>query len=209
MGSSFQSAGVCLLGCLFLLPLLIGNGAGTPPTSAETTSMQKPATLPSMQRTTPLEAEVKAEIPLRLMIPSIQVDAPIETVTTTAEGNLATPIQHPWDDAGWYSPGTLPGQMGSAVIDGHLNRPGGAPAVFWNLKQLRIGDAVLVFTSTGITHHFHITRVAAYQPQDAPMEEIFGNTNGRYLNLITCAGVWVASQGQTTQRLIVFATFDS
>ena len=51
-------------------------------------------------------------------------------------------------------------------------------------------------------------QVAFYSPQDAPIQEIFGNEAGTYLNLITCAGDWIASQHQTTLRLVVYTTLD-
>ncbi len=142
--------------------------------------------------------------PVRLLIPAIQVNAPIEAVGIDASGNLATPTRSPWLDTGWYSGGPLPGARGSAVIDGHLDRPGGSPAVFWFLRQLHAGDIVTVEESDGQTLRFRVTDVEYYQPQNAPLQQIFGNTSGQYLNLITCAGDWVPTQKQTTLRLVVY-----
>jgi sortase (surface protein transpeptidase) len=132
------------------------------------------------------------------------VDAPIEAVGIDASGDLATPTRSPWLDTGWYSGGPLPGAKGSAVIDGHLARPGGSPAVFWFLRQLRAGDLVEVQESDGQTLRFRVTDVEYYQPQNAPLQQIFGNTSGQYLNLITCAGDWIPTQKQTTLRLVVY-----
>ena len=53
-----------------------------------------------------------------------------------SDGDLAVPTQNPWDGVGWYQYGPYPGARGSAVIDGHLDRPGGYPAVFWRLHQI-------------------------------------------------------------------------
>ena len=145
--------------------------------------------------------------PVRLLIPAINVNAPIETVGLDG-GNLATPTQTPWDGTGWYNLGPRPGEMGSAVIDGHLDRPGGAPAVFWNLRELHIGDQITVVDSQGQQMHFHVTRVEAYSPDAAPTQAIFGDTSGRYLNLITCAGLWIPSQHQTTLREVVYSALD-
>ena len=111
-----------------------------------------------------------------------------------------------WDDVGWYQTGPVPGQRGSAVIDGHLDRPGGYPAVFWRLRELHAGDTVIVMNAQGKAVHFHVTQVAFYAPQAAPLQEIFGNGGGTYLNLITCAGDWIPDQHQTTQRLVVYTT---
>ena len=72
----------------------------------------------------------------RLIIPVIQVNASIEPVGVLSDGDLAVPTQNPWDGVGWYQYGPYPGARGSAVIDGHLDRPGGYPAVFWRLHQI-------------------------------------------------------------------------
>lgn len=144
--------------------------------------------------------------PVRLLIPSIMVDASIESVGVLPNGDLETPTVKHWDDVGWYQTGPVPGQRGSAVIDGHLDRPGGYPAVFWRLRELHAGDTVIVMNAQGQAVHFHVTQVAFYAPQAAPLQEIFGNGGGTYLNLITCAGDWIPDQHQTTQRLVVYTT---
>src|SRR5579863_6103654 len=152
------------------------------------------------------KAPISAALPVRLVIPAIGVNAAVERVGIVANGDLATPTGHPWDDVGWYDLGTLPGERGSAVIDGHLDRPGGYPAVFWYLRNIHVGDAVFVTEKDGKQLRFHVTRIAYYTPQDAPLQDIFGNRSGNYLNLITCAGDWIPSQGQTTLRLVVYTT---
>src|SRR5712691_8554465 len=79
-----------------------------------------------------------------LIIPTIGVNASIEPVGVLSDGDLAVPTQKPWDGVGWYQYGPYPGAQGSAVIDGHLDRPGGSPAVFWKLRSLHIGDSIMV-----------------------------------------------------------------
>jgi sortase (surface protein transpeptidase) len=152
-------------------------------------------------------SKVKAN-PARLLIPVIGVNAPIEVVGVTPHGDLAVPARNPWMDAGWYGSGPRPGERGSAVIDGHLDRPGGNPAVFWRLRDLHIGDEVMVIDAGGSTLRFHVTGTAFYSPQDAPVQEIFGNETSAYLNLITCAGDWIPSQHQTALRLVVYTSLD-
>lgn len=141
-----------------------------------------------------------------LSIPSVGINAPIENVGIASDGTLAVPAQQPWTDVGWYQYGPFPGSKGSAVIDGHLDRPGGSPAVFWNLKNMHIGDIVTVTNAKGQTWHFKTIAMNYYAPDAAPLSVIFGNTSGTYLNLITCAGTWILSQKQTTLRLVVYTT---
>ena len=145
-------------------------------------------------------------IPVRLVVPAIEINASVESVGIRSDSDLATPTQHPWEDAGWYDMGPLPGERGSAVIDGHLDRPGGYPAVFWRLRDIQVGDDVQVIGSAGKAVHFRVTRIAYYRADQAPLQDIFGNLGGRYLNLITCAGDWIPGQHQTTLRLVVYST---
>ncbi len=144
---------------------------------------------------------------VRLLIPAIGVNAPVESIGVRPDGTMETPAQRPWNDVGWYNSGPRPGERGSAVIAGHLDRPGGNPAVFWRLRDLRIGDSVLVVDASGKTLRFHVTRIMFYQPQDAPVQDIFGNTAGSFLNLTTCAGDWIPTQHQTALRLVVYTSF--
>ena len=143
---------------------------------------------------------------VRLSIPAIGVNAPIESVGVRPDGAMETPGQHPWNDVAWYSAGPRPGERGSAVIAGHLDRPGGTPAVFWRLRDLHVGDSVLVVDAHGKTLRFHVTRMLYYPPQAAPVQDIFGNTAGSFLNLTTCAGGWIPTQHQTTLRLVVYTS---
>ncbi len=144
----------------------------------------------------------------RLVIAAIGVNAPIEPVGVLPDGTMSPPTQDPWNDVGWYDGGPRPGEQGSAVINGHLDRPGGSPAVFWHLKQLHQGDKVIVVDTQGKTLHFHVTRIRFYAPQQAPVQDLFGNTAGRFLNVLTCAGVWRPGEHQTSLRLVVYTSLD-
>jgi len=187
-----------------------GQGLTSQPAPKPEMSPQTASTPPAHHTTnavviaaTPVRAN-----PARLLIPSIGVNALIERVGVTPGGDLAVPQQDRWDDVGWYAGGARPGERGSAVIDGHLDRPGGSPAVFWRLRDMRVGDEVMVVDAAGKTLKFHVKEIGFYPPQDAPIQQIFGNNSGTYLNLITCAGDWIPSQQQTTLRLVVYAALD-
>ena len=197
---------------VLLLFLLTGCGATT---QATTVSATKPIAterpIPTPTRAIPTfvvspVVTVSASVPAHLIIPRIGLDAPVENVNIQPNGDLGTPVQNQWEGVGWYSNGPRPGEAGSAVIDGHLDRPGGYPAVFWYLRYVQVGDMIMVVDTNGKTLHFRVTRTAAYPPLAAPLQEIFGDTGGTYLNLITCAGTWIPTQHQTTLRLVVYTT---
>lgn len=139
-----------------------------------------------------------------LIIPTIGVNASIEPVGVLSDGNLAVPTRNPWDGVGWYQYGPYPGAQGSAVIDGHLDRPGGSPAVFWKLRNLHIGDIIMVVNPGEKSLHFRVINMKYYAPDNAPLQTIFKNMTGTFLNLITCAGQWIPNQHQTTLRLVIY-----
>src|SRR6266480_3445478 len=156
----------------------------------------------------PTASPVPPPLPfVRLLIPSIGVNASIESVGVRPDGTMETPAQRPWNDVGWYNSGPRPGERGSAVIAGHLDRPGGNPAVFWRLRDLHTGDSVLVIDASGKALRFQVTRIIFFQPQDAPVQDVWAIRLGAFLNLTTCAGDWIPTQHQTALRLVVYTSF--
>ncbi len=140
----------------------------------------------------------------RLLIPAIGVDAPIEMVGQDAQGRMGVPTVNQWNGVGWYQNGTVPGTQGSAVIDGHLDTNTGAPAVFWKLRALHVGDLVTIKDKAGHKVQFRVFKLQSYELSQAPLDQIFTKNDGTYLNLITCSGNWDYSQNQFNQRLVVF-----
>ncbi len=125
----------------------------------------------------------EAGVPVRLTIPAINVDARIEAVGLTPDDAMDTPN----DSLGtaWYQLGPRPGEQGNAVIAGHVDTVGGE-AVFWNLRRLAPGDAIIVTSDDGIAHQFAVTGSEKYALGSAPLAAIFGPTDGVHLTLITC-----------------------
>jgi LPXTG-site transpeptidase (sortase) family protein len=141
------------------------------------------------------------DLPVRLRIAAIGVDAPIVSVGLTSDGFMESPAGPV--DTGWYRPGARPGQYGSAVIAGHSGFKTG-PAVFDNLTKLRVGDRILVIDDQGQSIVFRVRQTRQYN-WDERVDEIFFRDNGRYLNLITCTGPWDSAAGSSTKRHVVFA----
>jgi len=140
--------------------------------------------------------------PIRLQIPSINIDAAIEHVGNTPDGEMAVPSDT--EKAGWYEPGVSPGDKGGAVISGHFNGKDGKPGLFKDLVNLKQGDMILVTNELGITSTFKVRESRTYNPGYA--EEVFSpKDNGTHLNLKTCDGIWDSVKGSFTKRLVVFA----
>lgn len=143
--------------------------------------------------------------PVRLMIPSIRVNAPVEKKGLASDGTLDVP-KGPATVA-WYQYGPRPGDAGSAVITGHYGPwRTGARSVFDNLNKLRKGDIVKVQDDKGNLLSFKV-REKKLLSKDAPAAEvsrIFNKNNGTHLNLITCSGTWLPRLKTYTERLVIF-----
>jgi sortase A len=151
----------------------------------------------------PVDKTVAPSEPSMLEIPKVGISAKVQQVGILPNGNMGVPSN--FTDVGWYEPGTIPGQKGSAVIAGHQDRAGNIPAVFYRLEDLKIGDDVFVTTGDGKRLHFKVIEMKVY-PYNSPdpLERIFNAKDGTYLNLITCAGSWIPSAKTNNKRLVVY-----
>lgn len=151
----------------------------------------------------PLQVETQIGLPLRLRIPSIKVNSMIEYVGLTSSGAMDVPKKNM--NVAWYSPGTPPGDIGSAVIAGHYswrNHAGGG--VFNNIDKLRKGDILYVDDAQGKTMSFVVREIRTFK-FDADARQVFSSNNGARLNLITCSGWWDSSKQSSTTRRVIFA----
>ena len=120
-----------------------------------------------------------------LSIPSLGINAPINSVGIAADGTMEVPYH--LAEVGWYKYGTPIGDVGSAVIAGHVDNRLALPAVFFHLKNIKIGSLVYVTDEGGHKLTFRVTDVANYSVATAPVEEIFNDKSGqRLIRLITC-----------------------
>ena len=140
--------------------------------------------------------------PVRLKIPSIEVDALIEGVGITDQGTLGVPTDAA--NVGWYELGAKPGQKGTAIIDGHLDAADGSAGVFSKLHLLTPGDVIMVIDDNEKNIKFTVKSLKAYHAQDLAPEIFNQNDNGIRLNLITCEGIWDYNKATYSERLVVF-----
>ena len=140
-------------------------------------------------------------LPVQLQIPPLKVDAKVVYMGNTKTGAMDTPTNVV--DVGWYKYGALPGNVGTAVVAGHLDGLKAEPGVFSQLKLLQPGDIVSVRDNAGATVSFKVRTTKSYGQNEQPTE-VFTSTEGAHLNLITCTGSWDKTAHQFAQRLVVF-----
>ncbi len=143
-----------------------------------------------------------AEEPVTLRIPKLKIDAKIQQTGLNAKGNMGVPTNY--SDVAWYKHGTIPGQMGSAVIDGHVDNGLGLSGVFKDLEKLEKGDDVYVVTKSGRELHFEVLSVNSYPYKAVPLDVLFTRKDDARLNLITCGGTWIKSEKTYDQRVVVY-----
>ena len=139
-------------------------------------------------------------VPVRIRIPSIQVEAPVERVGLTQEGLMDAPKTP--GDTGWFDLGPRPGERGSAVIAGHRGWRTG-PAVFDNLHKIRVGDEVRVTDEEGKELVFVVRDTRIYDA-DEKVPEVWNKDDTAHLNIITCSGKWNSRTRTSDERLVVF-----
>ncbi len=141
-------------------------------------------------------------VPVNITIPSLLVDTRIIPVGITKSGNMAS--ARGLTDVGWYKYGTVPGQIGSTVIAGHVDNALALDGVFKHLKEIKENSDIYIIMDDGTRLHFKVIYSEVYPYDKSPVTEIFNRNDKPRLNLITCAGTWNKSLKTYDQRLVVY-----
>ncbi|WP_147804745.1 class F sortase [Alkalicoccus halolimnae] len=165
-------------------------------------SFEEARAMETASLTEPAREEIPRHLPETLTIPSIDVEGPVEEVGILDNGQMEVPDSA--EGIGWFEPGVKPGEQGNAVLAGHVDSRTG-PAVFYELDQMEAGDLMQVTDDKGEILTFEVTKVAKYDRKEAPIEDIFGASEGRHLNVITCTGTFNQEFGTHDDRLVVYS----
>jgi hypothetical protein len=145
--------------------------------------------------------------PVHLDIPAIGVSTPLMALGLNPDGTIAVPPLHRDAPAGWYRYLVTPGEVGPAVILGHVDTARDGPAVFYRLQELRPGDTVAVRRVDGTTAVFRVSHVARYPKLAFPAAEVYGTVDHPALRLITCGGSFDPIHRQYRGNVVVYAEF--
>ena len=142
-------------------------------------------------------------VPTRVRIPSIEVNANIVDLGLNPDRTLEVPQDIAV--AGWYTGRSVPGEVGPGVIVGHVDSAVAGAGVFFNLRELDIGDLIDVQRSDGSVAAFRVTEVVLVDKNEFPTEQVYGGTERPTLRLITCGGGFNNASGHYLGNLIVYA----
>lgn len=137
--------------------------------------------------------------PVRMLISSIGVNAPVQSLGTTTGGLIDVPQSY--GVVGWYNKGAVPGKPGPAILVGHYT--GGNGGVFDKLKDLNENDLITVTNGKGQAFTYKVSVKTEYEKDAVPMAELFKTSSDSKLHIITCSGKWQSKN--YNKRLVVTA----
>jgi len=142
--------------------------------------------------------------PVEISIDSIKLQARVDQIGLAPDGTLE---EQSFSDAGhaaWYRLGPAPGEVGPAVITGHVDTKTNI-AVFFYLSRLRPGDRVVITRADDRSVTFSIDWLGSFPKSDFPTQLVYGPTDYPALRLITCGGSFDRHVGSYRNNIVVFA----
>jgi hypothetical protein len=140
--------------------------------------------------------------PVRITVPTIGVDSTLMNLGLLADGSLQVPPSG--FPAGWYTGAPTPGQLGPAIIVGHIDW-GGHPGVFYRLRDLKPGAEIDVTRADGSVAVFRVSSVQEFSKDAFPTKLVYGNTAYAGLRLITCGGAFDSALHSYEDDIVAFA----
>lgn len=147
-------------------------------------------------------SEIPVQLPKRITIEAIGVDAGFEFVGLAPDGAMDIPKDP--QKVAWYRQGPRPGELGNAIVAGHVDW-GGKTAVFWRLGELNPGDVVEVTAADERMYQFIVQWQRWYDADKAPVDQLLAQGDTPELTMITCGGLFDQKTRQYLSRLVVRA----
>lgn len=136
-----------------------------------------------------------------LRIASAGITGPVVATYLDETLDMVIPPNH--RDVAWLDYGSYPGPLRNVVLAGH-RRWAGKQGTLWRLDAVAEGDEVTVDVD-GRTHTYRVLWNRLYDPANAPVDELMGETATHSLTLITCGGRFDPANGHWTHRIVVRA----
>jgi sortase (surface protein transpeptidase) len=140
--------------------------------------------------------------PVRVRVPALGTTSEVVHLGLRDDGTMEVPPGA--DPVGWYDRSPTPGELGPAVLAGHVDWDG-EPGAFAGLDELLAGDQVVVERADGTVATFTVERVEAHDKDAFPTDEVYGDLDHAGLRLITCGGGFDEETGDYEQNVVVFA----
>ncbi len=142
--------------------------------------------------------------PIRIVVPSIQVDAAIVELGVKPNGEMDSPDGP--SPVGWYNFSPTPGNPGNTVMSGHRDWHTGVTGVFWRLSEIRPGDRISVQLMDGSRVEYIAAVSALLSEDEFPIGEVVGHTDVETITLISCEGIFNSATLGYDKRRVVWAS---
>jgi LPXTG-site transpeptidase (sortase) family protein len=211
------AAAVLTLGGIGTLAAGCGSPAPPPPKPAHPSSSANapqgvpgPSKQAAPKQQKPDTLTLPASKPTAISIPAINVQSSLLTMGQTPDGAIEVPQMGPnYDKAGWYKFSPTPGEIGPAVILGHIDSAKKGPSVFFHLDSMKPGEKASVTRADGTVAVFTVDRVKQYPKSNFPTLKVYGNTDSAQLRLITCGGDFNKAKRSYVDDTVVYAHLTS
>lgn len=141
-------------------------------------------------------------VPVSITVPSIGVSSSLMNLGLNADGSLQVPPGA--FPAGWYTGAPTPGELGPAIIVGHVDWSGHA-GVFYRLRDLKPGAQINVTRADGSVAVFRVSSIQEFPKTAFPTTLVYGNTAYAGLRLVTCGGAFNSKLHSYDDDIVAFA----
>lgn len=149
-------------------------------------------------------APLVAATPTKVSVPSIAAESSLVATGLQPDGSLAVPpVDRPMQ-ASWYDQSPTPGEVGPAIVLGHVNG-NGQPGIFAELNEVAAGQEVIVDRADGSQAVFRVSHVDNFRKDSFPTDLVYNDTPNSQLRLITCGGEYDAANRSYLSNVIVYA----
>jgi hypothetical protein len=186
-------AGVAALLAIIAVVAACSSDAATAPTP----TVSAPASVAPVGA-----APMARSAPVRVQIPAIDVDSTLMQLGLRVDRSLQVPPSG--FPAGWYTGAPTPGELGPAILAGHVDW-GGQPGVFSRLRELTPDAEVTVTRQDGSAAVFRVTQVKEYPKDNFPTGDVYGDLDHPGLRLITCGGAFDRQTRNYEDNIVAYA----
>lgn len=182
------------------------SSASAPATPNPESSSSNTTEAKQAQKATPAEVGMAMEPsqPVGFSIPALDRQDDIIKTGLREDNSLEVPPEHEGAPASWYEGSPTPGEIGPAVLLGHVNSLADESGVFYDLESMVEGDTITVDRADGSTAVFEVYESEIYPKNEFPTKAVYQPTEGAELRLITCDG-FTESSGEFVENLVVYA----
>lgn len=202
---------VVLCAAATMTALLAGCGTGTAkPTAAGTTTSAVaagtivPGPGGTSTSTSAQQTRSAGALPASVKIPSINASSTLVALGENPDGTVQVPPVSTPMQAGWYVGSSAPGEVGPAVLLGHVDGDS-QEGIFYRLHELVPGATVQITRADGTVLTFSVTKVDKVAKSAFPTDAVYGPTGDPELRLLTCGGAFDQAAHSYVDNVIVYA----